>query len=98
MQRQIFVVNAQIVDANGTYNTLSGYPKIFDSRSYDGDIGKTQRRAEGDFSECYGAMCKRDDRQLQSVILMTADGFLLDHKSIGRIADMPDPEAVNESE
>lgn len=94
MQRQIFVVNAYIVDANGTFNNLSGYPKTFDSQSYNNDIDKAQRRAIGDMSETYGAMCKRDDRQLQTVICMTADGFLIEKKSIGRIADLPDPEPV----
>lgn len=92
MQRQIFIVNASIVDANGTWNTMSGYPKTFDSRSYDNDIDKTQKRAEGEFSETWGAMCKRDDRQQQTVMLYTADGFVLDRKVDGRIADLPDPE------
>ena len=97
MTRQIFIVIAYVVDANGTLNPLSGYPKTFDSRNYDNDIDKTQRRATGEFSECFGAMCKRDDRQLQMVMLMTADGFVLDHKSIGRITELPDPEANNVS-
>ena len=66
MKRQIFEVYAKVVDANGAYSTLTGYPKTFDSRSYDGDIDKTLRRAMGEFSETYGAMCKRDDRQLQT--------------------------------
>ena len=92
MQRQIYIVDAGIVDANGTYNKLSGYPKLFDSRTYDNDINKTRRRAEGDAAEAYGAMCKRDDRQLQTVILMTADGAVLDRKFIGKVADLPDPE------
>ena len=98
MQRQIYIVNAYIVDANGTFNNLPGYPKTFDSRSYDNDIDKAQRRAVGDMSECYGAMCKRDDRQLQAVMVTTADGFLIEKKSIGKIADLPDPEETNEPE
>lgn len=92
MQRQIFIVTASIVDANGTFNNLSGYPKTFDSRSYGNDIDKTQRRAIGDMSECFGAMCKIDTRQLQTVMVMTADGFLIEKKSIGQIADLPDPD------
>lgn len=92
MQRQIYIVDAAVVDANGTYNKLSGYPKLFDSRNYNNDINKTRRRAEGDAAEAYGAMCKIDSRQLQTVILMTADGSVLDRKFIGRIADLPDPE------
>ena len=90
MQRQIFIVHATIVDANGTYNALSGYPKTFDSRSYGGDIDKALRRAQGEFAETWGAMCKRDDRQLQTVLLTSADGMLLDRKAHGRIAEDPD--------
>lgn len=93
MKRQIFEVYAKVVDSNGTYSTLSGYPKTFDSRNYDNDIDKTLRRATGEFSETYGAMCKRDDRQLQTVILMSADGFVIDRKFIGEIADDPDEES-----
>ena len=98
MKRQIFVVDAAIVDANGSYNKVTGYPKYFDSRSYDNDINKTRRRAEGDAAEAYGAMCKRDDRQLQTVVLMTADGAVLDRKFLGAIADLPDPEPAEEPE
>ena len=83
MARQIFIVNAFIVDANGTFNNLSGYPKTFDSKNYGDDIDKAQRRAEGDMSEVWGAMCKRDDRQIQTVTLSTVDGFQLDRKTNG---------------
>ena len=83
MARNIFIVNAQIVDANGTFNTLSGYPKNFDSNSYSGDVDKAKKRAEGEFSECWGAMCKRDDRQIQVVTLSDVYGNQLDKKSMG---------------
>lgn len=93
MQRVIYEVYAKVVDANGSYNTLTGYPKVFDSKNYGGDQIKTRQRAEGEFHECIGAMCKNDTRQLRSVILMSADGFVLDKYSIGRIADLPDAES-----
>ena len=86
MARQIYIVSASIVDANGTYSALSGYPKTFDSRNYSDDIEKAQRRAEGDFSEAWGAMCKRDDRQIQTVTLSTVSGIQLDRKSVGWFA------------
>ena len=98
MKREIYIVDATIVDANGTYNNISGYPKLFDSHAYNDDAEKARRRAEGDMSEAYGAMCKRDDRQLQTVLLRTADGAVLDRKFIGRIADIPDPEPEQEDE
>lgn len=81
--RNIFTVSAYIVDANGTKNNLQGYPKDFDSNSYEGDIAKARKRADGDFSEVWGAMCKRDDRQIQTVTLTNIFGELLDHKSMG---------------
>lgn len=87
--RNIFTVSAYIVDANGTKNYLSGYPKDFDSRSYQDDIAKARKRAEGDFSEVWGAFCKRDDRQIQTVTLTNIHGELLDRKSMG---EFPAPE------
>lgn len=92
MERNIFVVDAQIVDSTGTFNKLSGYPKFFDSRSYDNNIDKALLRARGEFHEAIGAMCKRDDRQLQTVILMSADGFTIERETIGKIAEVPNPE------
>ena len=83
MARQIFIVDAMVVDSNGTFNHIQGYPKQFDSRSYGDDIDKTQRRAEGDMSESWGAMCKIDTRLVQTVVLYTVDGFQLDRKSSG---------------
>jgi hypothetical protein len=91
MARQIFIVSAYVVDSNGTFNAPSGYPKTFDSRNYSDDIDKAQRRAEGDFSECWGEMCKRDDRQIQTVVLGTVDGFQIDRKTSGSF-----PEPVEE--
>lgn len=89
--RQIFIVDAHIVDANGTFNNIQGYPKTFDSRNYQGDVDKAQRRAEGDMSEAWGAMCKIDTRQIQTVTLTTADGFQLDRKTMGAFPAEPEP-------
>ena len=96
MKRAIYEVYAKIVDANGTYNTLTGYPKVFDSRSYNDDIDKTIKRAKGEYYATIGAMCKIDSRQLQTVILMTADGVILESAHVGTIADLPDPEPEQE--
>lgn len=83
MARQIYTVDAWIVDANGTYNRLSGYPKVYDSKNYGDDTDKAKRRAEGDMSDTWGAFCKRDDRWIQTVTLTDAFGFQLDRKSVG---------------
>ena len=60
MIRTIYEVYAKVVDANGSYNTLTGYPKTFDSRSYGGDTEKTLQRAKGEFHNTFGDMCKID--------------------------------------
>lgn len=92
MIRQIYEVYAKVVDANGAYNTLSGYPKTFDSRSYSGDLDKTLKRAKAEYLDTLSALLKRDDRQLQTVMLMSADGRQIMRESIGAIAPDPDPE------
>ena len=89
--RNIFIVSAYIVDANGTFNILSGYPKTFDSRSYNDDTPKAKKRAEGEFAECWGAMCKRDDRMVQTVTLTDITGFQLDKKCSGGFPVDPEP-------
>ena len=90
MARQIFLVDAQIVDANGVFHHVDGYPKSFDSNSYENNIQTAQYRAEGEFSEVWGGFCKRDDRQIQTVMLYTVDGFQLDRKTKGTFpADTP---------
>ena len=94
MQREIFIVQAYVVDANGTFNYLNGYPKTFDSRSYSNDIAKARQRAVGDCSEAFGAMCKVDTRQLQvAMVIQASDGLQIRCDTIGAIADLPDPEA-----
>lgn len=103
MARQIFIVDAVILDANGTYNHLTEYPKAFDSKNYQGDIDKAKKRAEGDMSEVWGAMCKRDDRLMQAVTLATADGFQIDRKCMGQVVEVaptpaPEPEPEEETE
>ena len=97
MARNIFTVNAWIIDANGTINTLSGYPKNFDSRSYNGDTEKALKRAQGDFSEVFGAFCKRDDRLMQTVVLYQVNGQQIDRKSLGTETE-PAPEPVEPEE
>lgn len=84
-QREIYIVSAFIVDANGTFAFIEGYPKKFDSKNYGDDIRKTYRRADGDMSEAWGAMCKVDTRLVQTVTLSTVDGSLLGVKTTGEL-------------
>ena len=81
--RNVFFVSAFIVDANGNVSALSGYPKSFDSKNYDGDVDKARIRADGELSECWGSMCKQDTRQIQTVIEYDISGNMIDRKTRG---------------
>lgn len=65
----IFTVNAWIIDSNGTFNYLSGYPKAFQSKNYENNVDKALQRAKGDFHTVIGTLCARDDRKVQTVTL-----------------------------
>ena len=45
MKREIYVVNAKVVDASGGYNDVSGYPASFDSHTNSDDLEKTEAKA-----------------------------------------------------
>ena len=87
-KREIFEVVAKVVDANGTFNPLTGYPKVFDSRSYDNDMAKAQRRAEGEWHNALAAMSVADTRQCQvAFFYRVSDGLVLGCAHFGAIAD-----------
>ena len=65
----VYTVNAWIIDANGTFNYLSGYPKAFNSKNYDNDVNKALQRAKGSFHTTIGNMCAVDNRKLQTVTI-----------------------------
>lgn len=82
--RNIFRVDAWVIDSTGAYHPYAeGYPKNFDSNSYGGDVDKAKKRAEGDMSDIWGAMCKNDTRQIQTVTLCDIHGFRLAEKTTG---------------
>lgn len=91
MPREIYEVYAKVVDANGSYNTLTGYPKVFDSRSYGDDLEKTKQRAYGEWHDALGAMSKIDTRQVQfAMIIRASDGLQIECSRIGSLADVPE--------
>ena len=88
MARNIFSVNAMIVGSDGAFYNVDGYPKPFDSKSYQDDVDKAQARAEGEFADTWGAMCKRDDRQISTVVMYDVYGNQLDRKCRGDFHDI----------
>ena len=87
MARNIFLVDAYQVNGAGTYSHLNGYPKVFDSDSYEGDVDKALKRATGAFADAWSGFCAVDDKQIQMVDLMDITGFQIDHKCIGNFTE-----------
>ena len=92
IKREIYEVYAKVVDANGAYNTLSGYPKVFDSHQLNDNCDKAKNRAYAEYYTTLGTMAARDDRQKQfAMILRANDGVQIEKKDFGAIASYPDP-------
>lgn len=83
MARNIFIVDAYQVDGSGNYTHISGFPKSFDSNSYEGDVDKALKRATGSFAETWSGFCAVDNKYVQTVTLMDVFGNQIDKKSIG---------------
>ena len=83
MARNIFIVDAYQVDGQGAYAHINGYPKPFDSESYEGDVEKALKRANGSFAETWSGFCNVDNKQIQLVTLTDIFGNQLDRKCIG---------------
>ena len=83
MSRNIFRVDAFIVDANGTYHGMDGYPKTFDSKNYQNDVDKALNRADGDASTVWATFCTQDTRMVQTVTLTDIFGNQIYKKSMG---------------
>ena len=93
MKRQIFEVHKKLLGpAVGGYVPMaSGYPKVFDSHAaaYGDDVDAAQLAATGAFAQAWSEICTTTNgREMQAVILMTADGFIIDKKVIGQIAEI----------
>ena len=113
--RNIFIVNCTqcvISDAHpeGLFSTMSGYPKVFDSRSYpaadenpNGDEAKALNAAKAEFYSRLSAIYVGSaTRVMATVTLERADGRQVMRESIGAFPDMtpqpPEPEPEEETE
>ena len=98
MARNIFIVNAtQVVTSEqnpqGIMSVVSGYPKTFDSMSYNGDIDLARKKANADYYNRLGIMYDdtNANRIMKTVTLENAKGELLLHESIGNfISEEPE--------
>ena len=98
MKRQIFEVHKKALGSSvgGYVPMTSGYPKVFDSHAaaYADNIEAAKLAATSAFATAWSEICTTAaTRDMQVVMLMTADGFILDKKVIGAIPDFPDEES-----
>ena len=98
MKRQIFEVHKKALGASvgGYVPMASGYPKTFDSHAaaYGDNIEAAELAATAAFAQAWSEICSTaGNRDMQVVLLMTADGFILDRKVVGAIPDLPDEES-----
>lgn len=97
MKRQIFEVQKKAIGMVGNnyyVANTSGYPKVFDSHAdaYGDDIDAALLAATGAFAQAWSEICTTKNCDMQTVMLMTADGFVIDKKVVGAIPDLPDVE------
>ena len=101
MKREIYEVNAKVVDASGAYNNVTGYPVSFDSHTLGDDLEKAEARAYASFySACSaGETARSNGRPLTVVTLMQmSTGMQIEGKRIGKMPELPDPEPEPEEE
>lgn len=92
MARTILTVNATQMNEQGTFSTVSGFPKRFDSNDYQGDLKKTNRRAKAAAHAQLAANYAVDNRPLQVVTIEAADGRQLFRECDGAIPAEEEPE------
>lgn len=105
MERNIFTVHATIVNDQGVYSKLSGFPKEFDSADYAdathpapvGNPEKALRRAKAAAYTQLGLNYSVDNRRMQNVYIVQADGRTIFRDQEGSFAE-PAPEPTPEPE
>lgn len=97
--RNIYIVNAtQVVVSEshpeGIYSTMQGYPKPYDSRSYDDDTERALNAARAEYYSRLSAIYVGSaNRVMATVTLERADGRQMMRESIGGFPEVqPEPE------
>jgi len=92
MARDIIIVNAtQVVTSEsnpqGILSVVSGYPKIFDSVSYGGDVEATMKAAKADYYNRLSANYANinPNRVMTTVTLEEANGHQIQRGFVGEL-------------
>ena len=97
MKREIYEVHmAYVNDAGYHASDPEGYPKVVDSRNHNNDIEKTKRAAYGYLGAAESYLAPRDNQVGYAYIIRVSDGYQIEKRVFGKIADLPDPEQEEE--
>jgi len=102
--RQLYIVNAtQVVTSEshpeGLFSVVSGYPKTFDSLSYDGSEGRALEMAQSEFYSRVSAFLAANNRAMWAATLTRADGRQIMQDTRGAFPEAePQPEPEVEAE
>lgn len=104
MARNIFIINAtQVVTSDthpeGMFSIISGFPKIYDSLSYNGDIEAALKAAKAEYYARLSAnYAGSATRVMATVTLEQANGQLILRDSTGTFPIIVEPESEVEPE
>lgn len=104
MARNIFIINAtQVVTSEsnpqGLYSTINGYPKIYDSMSFNNDTEAALRAAKSEYySRLSANYAGSAARAMATITLEQANGQLIMRECIGSFPVIPEPTPEPEPE
>ena len=105
MKREIYEVHLAYVNADGYHASdpaVDGktYPRIVDSKANDNDVEKTLKKAMGFLGAAESFLSTRDDQVGYCYIIRVSDGYQIEKRVFGKLADVevPDPEPEPEPE
>ena len=98
--RTIYIVNAtQVVTSEshpeGLFSVKSGYPKTFDSLTYDGSAERAFEVAEAEYRSCESTLLldTNPTRVMQTITMERSDGVPYYHRCKGAFPEVqPEPE------
>ena len=105
MKREIYEVHLAYVNDQGYHASdpaVDGktYPRIVDSKNNDNDVEKTLKKAMGFLGAAESFLSTRDDQVSYCYIIRVSDGYQIEKRVFGKIADVviPDPEPEPEED